>query len=668
MKYEVLYMELVYFWINKSEKGILEKQGVLLSNQYEISFNEDDKLLSIRKNNNYYNIFKNNVITNVNAIVGSNGAGKTTILEYIYRMDVQPYIEYENNYIGQNEIEERDKKISIQIYQNEENLLIIHNIKNGIKVSKGEGYKVINVYDDKRINFENTVNLTKIYLTNSYYNYGINGYTIMSGECTDIALTMESLTTFMSGFYDKITYFPQGAIKDNWYNGLQQLLISKRKENDFQQLCDLLYFNKLLKNNMIRSFTAKVPAKLEIRIKSIIDILRQLAELDKPIRRYNSGLLYKERIKNKLRKWENVLCIKSLYTPPLFRCKFIEQLEVNLLLEMDFIYDILDENEMVSADEILSFCYKYLNGLNDENHKIEKIYYMNAIKEINRLKNILEIYADFYTIQIDYANISREYFNFCNYIGVGLEKGKSYIGKYLEIMNLEMSSGERAYLNFFSWINLLKFFKDIFSNNISDNIQKNMLLLIDEIDLYCHPEWQRKMIINLLKELKNQFPSRKIQVIFTTHSPIVLSDVPLSNTLYIRKLDNKISKIDDRLTHKETFASNIYQLFNDSFFLSGKSAIGEFALEVINETLNQIKNTNSFEENIHEIQYILNMIGEPIIRNKLMNMFKKKLIHNKTTVDKKEVPININNNENEKVLHIKKRLEELLQEIDKHIY
>ena len=44
------------------------------------------------------------------------------------------------------------------------------------------------------------------------------------------------------------------------------------------------------------------------------------------------------------------------------------------------------------------------------------------------------------------------------------------------------------------------------------------VILIDEIDMYLHPKWQRSIIANLI----HTFPN--CQFILTTHSPIVISD------------------------------------------------------------------------------------------------------------------------------------------------
>ncbi len=53
------------------------------------------------------------------------------------------------------------------------------------------------------------------------------------------------------------------------------------------------------------------------------------------------------------------------------------------------------------------------------------------------------------------------------------------------------------------------------------------VVMIDEVDMHLHPSWQRK-IVNSLHET---FP--KVQFIFTTHSPSVLTNVPKENIVML---------------------------------------------------------------------------------------------------------------------------------------
>lgn len=54
--------------------------------------------------------------------------------------------------------------------------------------------------------------------------------------------------------------------------------------------------------------------------------------------------------------------------------------------------------------------------------------------------------------------------------------------------------------------------------SLSNPLAGEGIVLIDEIDMHLHPQWQRK----ILARLKNTFPN--CQFILTTHSPLVISD------------------------------------------------------------------------------------------------------------------------------------------------
>lgn len=61
------------------------------------------------------------------------------------------------------------------------------------------------------------------------------------------------------------------------------------------------------------------------------------------------------------------------------------------------------------------------------------------------------------------------------------------------------------------------------------------MLVLDEIELCFHPEYQRLFVANLLQSLKDNkvTESVNVNVVLTTHSPFVLSDIPQSNILYL---------------------------------------------------------------------------------------------------------------------------------------
>jgi len=60
------------------------------------------------------------------------------------------------------------------------------------------------------------------------------------------------------------------------------------------------------------------------------------------------------------------------------------------------------------------------------------------------------------------------------------------------------------------------------------------IVMIDEMDLYLHPLWQR----HVLQDFQNAFPN--IQFIVTTHSPFIVQSVDTKNVI---TLDSKLSPI-----------------------------------------------------------------------------------------------------------------------------
>lgn len=139
----------------------------------------------------------------------------------------------------------------------------------------------------------------------------------------------------------------------------------------------------------------------------------------------------------------------------------------------------------------------------------------------------------------------------------------------------------------------------------------NVLLLIDEADLSFHPKWQIQYMDTLLKMVADLFRTCQVQVILTTHSPILLSDVPKGNVIYLKQGVN-----DSANNHQETFGQNIHTLFTDAFFLD--KATGCFSDRIIKEVgdgLDEIAKGAQYKKSTLEYyKSIISIIGEPIIR------------------------------------------------------
>ena len=70
--------------------------------------------------------------------------------------------------------------------------------------------------------------------------------------------------------------------------------------------------------------------------------------------------------------------------------------------------------------------------------------------------------------------------------------------------------------------------------NIDDPLQSEAIVLIDEIELHLHPEWQQR----ILSDLRRTFPNA--QFIVSTHSPQVLTTVEPQHIIHLRATEDGI--------------------------------------------------------------------------------------------------------------------------------
>jgi len=122
---------------------------------------------------------------------------------------------------------------------------------------------------------------------------------------------------------------------------------------------------------------------------------------------------------------------------------------------------------------------------------------------------------------------------------------------------------------------------------------------------------------------------KKIHLVFTTHSPFLLSDIPRQNIIFLDKYkkdeDENQEEGNCRVVDgiKQTFGQNIHTLLTDSFFMKG-SLIGEFAKNKIEELVSYLKGKESDIDNNDEAQQLIDIIGEPIIKSQLQIMLNNK--------------------------------------------
>ena len=164
---------------------------------------------------------------------------------------------------------------------------------------------------------------------------------------------------------------------------------------------------------------------------------------------------------------------------------------------------------------------------------------------------------------------------------------------------------------------------------------ENILVFIDEIELYLHPQWQKNYINILVKSLKGILKQNKKKICFvlTTHSAFVVSDLVKENIIFLDKDKNGNCKVVDGLKEKkQTFGANIHTLLSDSFFMED-GLMGEFAKNKINKIIRFLNGQNRFIDfPIGQIKQVIQSIGEAFLKEKLLKMYHDK--YPKTDLEK----------------------------------
>lgn len=206
----------------------------------------------------------------------------------------------------------------------------------------------------------------------------------------------------------------------------------------------------------------------------------------------------------------------------------------------------------------------------------------------------------------------------------GLKYGVSTIFD-LDIRGL--STGEKQFIKLFS-----RFLKFNLNNEGNSFKEKHFIILIDEFDIGFHPLWQRKFLstwIEFLEGFINKSTKNAIQVqlILTSHSPFVVSDLPKQSINFLSKKEGeKYSRVDVLSEHQATFGANIHELYSDSFFLTG-ALMGDFAKAKIDEAFKLLSGDTILPES-NTIKSLIKIIGEPILRAKLSEMYAEKIGEN----------------------------------------
>ena len=185
-----------------------------------------------------------------------------------------------------------------------------------------------------------------------------------------------------------------------------------------------------------------------------------------------------------------------------------------------------------------------------------------------------------------------------------------------EIPFYKLSSGERQFL--FMMSSIIYHVVNVKSVPTNRVAYRYLNIVLDEVEMCFHPEYQRTFIYNLLNAIDrlhlNTYCS--FNIIITTHSPFLLSDIPQSNVLYLEN-----GEVVDKSEMQNPFAANVNDILYQSFFLSN-GFMGEFAKQKIIKMINEVNN-NKFDK--QKALELVDLVGEPILKERLKDLIEESL-------------------------------------------
>ena len=155
----------------------------------------------------------------------------------------------------------------------------------------------------------------------------------------------------------------------------------------------------------------------------------------------------------------------------------------------------------------------------------------------------------------------------------------------------QLSSGERALINMVADLAIRLIEKNPnYSQGGSPLIEGFGIVLIDEVDVHLHPEWQ----LWVVQHLTTIFPN--IQFIVSTHSPLVLSSVTSSQVRYL--VDRKLYGVDETYGRDASYIIKIIMQVANNFLATNVEKIGNLI------------NRNSLDAAEKELKLLINEIND----------------------------------------------------------
>lgn len=555
---------------------VLDNVGIKIDSRYDYSYNPDIRELSITENDRFPGDFWGQGLYSLAAVVGNNGAGKSTVMSFL----LDALLEGANS---------KDVK-GVLVYE-----------RDGVFEVWGQDVKIKTKLPCKRI--------TDIPKINCFY---YCGHFMPYVSYNDMRLSE------LSGCYNA---------SDGW-------LLTK----DVQSYAniDTFLFDKPLDWHL-RLFIAQNNHRICLMLAN--DDIRK-ALLGYCVPKFvqigiNMAGHYALIEKNRREKKET-----SIIPPRKIIHKDSRNRYIELIIYYSFL-NLLNEGIWLNENETLKALEDWQDIKNNTDPVLEQFKSFIAkgwsnnlgvcLGQIHSVISQINEVCDFFdngAIQTYYIEVNKDAWKLKLLSQTLLAEGFFLAAKYFDMFYSQelggdtiLSSGEQNLLDLFSRL----YDAIVISPNKFANIESKKLIFLDEAEIGFHPDWQRKyihLVIQFIRTLVQEKPGEDFQILINTHSPVLLSDIPNCCVNYLYK-DNegRVSNVSDQ--RRETFATNVFELYKDSFFMG--SLIGEYArhkLEAIVQKIEILNQQHSREDDLEGLQKEICLIGDLRIREFLIRKMK----------------------------------------------